>query len=105
MSEELKNGFEILVCLVGQAVFKLRSKTVKIMFWSTTQEPPSLYLNFNAIFEFLGKFNMRCIYYFTKSVNDFEIEEHAIFWLGVQYPLKGSHLPKMEKKIPYMSPP
>ena len=30
------NGTEILV---GQAVFKLWIKTVKIMFWSITQEP------------------------------------------------------------------
>ena len=39
LSKELKNGIEILV---GQAVFKLWIKTVKIMFWSITQEPPDL---------------------------------------------------------------
>ena len=36
LSKELKNGIEILV---GQAVFKLWIKTVKIVFWSITQEP------------------------------------------------------------------
>ena len=34
-AEELKNGIEILV---DQAVFKLWIKTVKILFWSITQE-------------------------------------------------------------------
>ena len=43
-----RNGAEILV---GQAVFKLWIKTVKIMFSSITQEPLDL-LNFNAIYEF-----------------------------------------------------
>ena len=43
LSKELKTGIEILV---GQAVFKLWIKTVKILFWSIT---PKLY--FNAIFE------------------------------------------------------
>ena len=35
LSKELKNGIKILV---GPAVFKLWFKTVKIMFWSVTQE-------------------------------------------------------------------
>ena len=35
LSKELKNGIGILV---GQAVFKLRIKTVKILLWSITQE-------------------------------------------------------------------
>ena len=33
--KELKNGIEILV---GQAAFKLWIKTVKMLFWSLTQE-------------------------------------------------------------------
>ena len=37
--KELKNGIEILV---GQAVFKLYIKTVKMMFRSITQEPLGL---------------------------------------------------------------
>ena len=37
--KELKNGIEILV---GQAVFKLWIKTVKILFGSITQEPLGL---------------------------------------------------------------
>ena len=36
MSKELKNGTEILV---GQAVFKLWIKTVKMLLGSITQEP------------------------------------------------------------------
>ena len=36
---KLKNGVEILV---GQAVCKIWIKTVKIMFWSITQEPLGL---------------------------------------------------------------
>ena len=47
--QEIKNGIEILV---GQVVFKLWFKTVKIMFWSITQEQIGL-LKFNAIFESL----------------------------------------------------
>ena len=39
LSSELKNGIEILV---GQADFKLWIKTVKMLFWSITQEPPGL---------------------------------------------------------------
>ena len=37
-SKELKNGIEI----IDQAVFKLWIKTVKILFWSITQEPLGL---------------------------------------------------------------
>ena len=32
------------------------------------------YLNFDAIFEFLGQFTTKCIYYFSKGVDNFEIE-------------------------------
>ena len=39
MFKELKNGIEILV---GQVVFKLWIKTVKILFGSITQEPHGL---------------------------------------------------------------
>ena len=42
VSKELKNGFEILV---GQTVFK----TVKILFWSITQQLLDLYLHFDAM--------------------------------------------------------
>ena len=47
---ELKHGIEILV---GQVLFKLWIKAIKIMFCSITQELLVL-LKFNAIFEFLG---------------------------------------------------
>ena len=39
LSKELKTGIEILV---GQAVFKLWIKTVKIMFWPKAKEPLGL---------------------------------------------------------------
>ena len=39
LSKELKKGIEILI---GQVVFKLWIKTVKIMFWSINQESPGL---------------------------------------------------------------
>ena len=56
LSKELKNSNEISV---GQTVFKLWIKTVKILFCS-------IQLNLNAVFEFLGQFTIRCIYYFSK---------------------------------------
>ena len=62
LSKELKNGIEILV---GQAIFKLWIKTFKMLFGSITQEPLS-YLNFDAIFEFLGQFTIRYTHYFSK---------------------------------------
>ena len=51
-----------------------------------------VYLNFNAIFEFLGQFTVRCIYmYFFSSVDDFEIStKHGnmlIFGYGCSTPL------------------
>ena len=58
LPKELKSDGEILV---GQAVFKLWIKTVKMLFGSITQEALD-YLNFDAIFEFLGQFTL-CIYY------------------------------------------
>ena len=68
--KELKNGIEILV---GPAVFKLWIKAVKIMFWSITQNRLT-YLYFNAIFEFLRQFTIRCIITIQKGVDNFEIE-------------------------------
>ena len=65
LSKELKNGTGILV---GQAVCKLWIKTVKMLFGSITQEPLGL-LTFDDIFEFLGQFTIRYIYYFPKHAN------------------------------------
>ena len=50
---------------IGRLIgFKLLIKTVKMLFGSITQEPLAMaYLNFDAIFEFLGQFTIRCIYY------------------------------------------
>ena len=59
LPKKLKNGIEILV---GQAVFKLWIKTVKMLFGSITREPLGL-LNFHAIFEFLGQLTAGCIHY------------------------------------------
>ena len=53
------NGIEILV---GQAVFKLWIKTVKMLFGSITQEPLGLH-NFHTTFEFLGQLTAGCIHY------------------------------------------
>ena len=67
-SKELKNDIEILV---DQVVFKLWIKIVKILFLIKKY---LAYLNFNIIFEFLGQFTIRCIYHFSKGVDNFEIE-------------------------------
>ena len=64
LSKKLKNGIEILV---GQVVFKLWIKTVKMLFGSITQKHLA-YLNFDAIFEFLGQFTITCTYYFFKNI-------------------------------------
>ena len=62
LSKEFKRGIEILV---GQVVFKLWIKTVKMLFASITQELVGL-PKFDAICEFLGQFTIRCIYHFSK---------------------------------------
>ena len=59
LPKKLKNGIEILV---GQAVFKLWIKTVKMLFGSITQEPLGL-PNFYTIFEFFGQSTAGCIHY------------------------------------------
>ena len=48
------------------------------------------YLNCDAIFEFLGQFTIRCIYYFSKKgVYNFEIEhKNANFGEEDKVPLK-----------------
>ena len=61
--KELKNGIEILV---GQEVFKLQIKKVKMLFLDQLLKNRLAYLNFDAIFEFLGQFTIRCIYHFPK---------------------------------------
>ena len=59
LSQELKNGIEVLV---GQVVLKLQIKTVKIVFWLIARDSLGLLY---AIFEFLRQFSIRCIYYFS----------------------------------------
>ena len=63
LSKELKNGIDILV---GQAVFELQIKTVKMLLLDQKLKNRLAYLNFDAIFEFLGQFTIRCMYYFSK---------------------------------------
>ena len=63
MFKELKNGTEILV---GQEVFKLQIKTVKMLVLDQKLKKRLAYLNFDAIVEFLRQFTIRCIYYFSK---------------------------------------
>ena len=62
-SKKHKNGIENLD---RQVVFNLWIKTVKMLFASITQE--RLALNVDVIFEFLGQFTIRCIYFFFKKV-------------------------------------
>ena len=58
LPKKLKNAIEILV---GQAVFKLWIKTVKMLFGSITQKPLGL-PNVHTIFEFLGQLTAGCIH-------------------------------------------
>ena len=46
-------------------------------------------LSFNFIFDFLGHFSIRCIYYFSKKVLIIlrRNTKHVEYWLGVQFPL------------------
>ena len=62
LPKKLKHGIGILV---GQAVFKLWIKTVKMLFGSITQELLGL-PNFYAIFESLGQLTVGCIHYLSK---------------------------------------
>ena len=50
------NGIKILVGYGSKRLF---------FFFFLTQEP-MVYLNFNAIFEFLGQFTIRSIYHFSE---------------------------------------
>ena len=63
MSKEFEN--ETLEILVGQAVFKLQVKQLKCCLDQQLKNRLA-YLNCDAIFEFLGQFTIRCIYYFSK---------------------------------------
>ena len=61
--KELKNGIEILL---SQAFFELQIKKVKMLLLDQKLKNRLAYLNFGGIFEFLGQFTLRCIYYFLK---------------------------------------
>ena len=53
---------------VGQAVFKLQIKTVKMLTLDQKLKNRLAYFSFNAIFEFFGQFAIGCIYYFFKKM-------------------------------------
>ena len=69
LSKELKQGIDFS----RPSGFKLWIITVKMLSRSITQELLGL-PNFDAIFEFLGQFTIRCIFFFQKSIDNFEIE-------------------------------
>ena len=77
--------------LVDQVVFKLRIKTVEILFWSITQEQLGL-------LQFQCQFWVPWTVYYKMHISFFKKvliilrwgTTHAYFWLGVHYPLKGS---------------
>ena len=60
------------VCFENHVVKSL-IQTVKMLFGSITQERLA-YLNFDAIFEFLGQFTKMNLLFFNKNVDNFEIE-------------------------------
>ena len=51
--------------LVGQEVFYVMAQNSQIMFDQYLKNCMA-YLNFNAIFEFLEQYTIRCIYHFSK---------------------------------------
>ena len=93
MFKELENRIAILV---GQAVFKLQVKTIKMLFLDQNLKNCLAYLNFDAIFKFLGQFTIRCIYYFSKRCWSFwdraqnvlilELFGVGGLWVGVAVP-------------------
>ena len=66
LSKELKNGNGIVEGHTDQRIKILR------VFWSIIQEHQT-YLNFNAIFEFLGQFDIK-IHIISQGVDNFEME-------------------------------
>ena len=74
-----KNGIQILV---GRAILKLWIKTVKIMFWSVTQELLGLLLTILTL-PFLRSLDnwLQYAYYFSKRCFNFEIEHKTCLFL------------------------
>ena len=72
-----KNGIEVLV---DQVVFKLWIKTVKIWFWSITQEPFDL-LKFKCCFWVPWTIYYKMHIIFWKDVDNFEIEHRTCSFL------------------------
>ena len=84
LSKELKNYIGILV---GQATFKLWIKTVKILFWSISQELLGL-LKFLCYL--WVPWTIYCkIYHFSKGVDDFKIAHKTCLFLGGSYNSNG----------------
>ena len=70
LSTKLKNGIEILSRESGFKIMDQNSQNIILIKLTLYQEEVEelkdrlVYLNFNSIFEFLGQFTIRCIYYF-----------------------------------------
>ena len=71
MLKELKNGIEILV---GQAVFKLEIKTVKMLFWINNSRTAWPTLILMLFFSSLDNLLQDIHIIFQKDVDNFEIE-------------------------------
>ena len=71
MSKELKNSIGVLV---GQTGFKVRIKTVKILFWCTTEELLGL-LKISILFVFLWWFTIRYVCHFSKGPKGIDSSE------------------------------
>ena len=85
-----KNGIEIMI---GQMIFKLWIKTVKILFWSITQEPLGL-LEFQCYFgvPWRNYYTIHIIFFKKVFIIIFldtcRAQNMLILWLGVQFSLK-----------------
>ena len=75
-SKELKNAIEILV---GEVLFKLWIKTVKIMFWSRTTWPTSILCFFWVLWTVC--FQMHTFAYFSQRCWQF-LDRAQHFWIG-----------------------
>ena len=78
--KEHKNRIGILVRL-DQTVFKLKITSVKMLFGSITKNHLA-YLNFDAIFEFLGQFTINAYIIFQKRCWSFWHRPQNVLMLG-----------------------
>ena len=78
-SKELKNGIEILV---QQVIFKLWIETVKIIFWSITQEPLGLLKILMTFLSFLDNLQKGAYIIFHKGGDNFEKKAQNMLVFG-----------------------